>query len=128
MPGMAVVTKDGRGMIIADVVKTERTDATFNLTVADFETYFVGEFGVLVHNCSKKPGGGRNAQKANPDRVAALKKQLDAATRRYNNLRSKPNKTKADKAELGRAKRAMDSARQRMRQSENHSMRTKKRK
>ena len=49
--GMAVVTRDGRGMLVASVAETERTDATYNLTVADFETYFVGEHGVLVHNC-----------------------------------------------------------------------------
>lgn len=52
--GMAVVTRDGRGMVIASVVETDRTDATYNLTVADFETYFVGEQQVLVHNCDPK--------------------------------------------------------------------------
>lgn len=49
--GMAVVTRDGRAMVLVSVVETERTDATYNLTVADFETYFVGEQRVLVHNC-----------------------------------------------------------------------------
>lgn len=53
--GMAVVTKDGRGMVVASVMETDRTDATYNLTVADFETYFVGEQRVLVHNCPKGP-------------------------------------------------------------------------
>lgn len=52
MPGMAVVTRDGRGMVVTSVEETERTDATYNLTVADFETYFVGEQRVLVHNCT----------------------------------------------------------------------------
>ena len=50
-PGMAVITRDGKGMIVAAVAKTDRTDATYNLTIADFETYFVGEKRVLVHNC-----------------------------------------------------------------------------
>jgi len=49
--GMAVVTRDGRGMVLVSVLETDRTDATFNLTVADFETYFVGAQRVLVHNC-----------------------------------------------------------------------------
>jgi len=49
--GMAVVTRDGRGMVLASVIETGRTDVTYNLTVADFETYFVGERRVLVHNC-----------------------------------------------------------------------------
>lgn len=50
-PGMAVVTADGRGMVVASVTETERTANTYNLTVADFETYFVGEPRILVHNC-----------------------------------------------------------------------------
>ncbi len=49
--GMGVVTQDGKGMVVSSVVETERTDATYNLTVADFETYFVGKQKVLVHNC-----------------------------------------------------------------------------
>jgi RHS repeat-associated protein len=81
--GMAVVTKDGRGMVIASVVETDRTDATYNLTVADFETYFVGEQRVLVHNCptgsytntheSGKTYDGKgdaNRAKASGDRLA----------------------------------------------------------
>ncbi len=48
--GMAVVTRDGRGMILTSVVETGRIDKTYNLTVAEFETYFVGEQRVLVHN------------------------------------------------------------------------------
>lgn len=63
--GMAVVTKNGRGMVVASVTETDRTDATFNLTVADFETYFVGKNGVLVHNCPT--GGGRGANNLKPD-------------------------------------------------------------
>lgn len=38
-------------MTISAVTKTDRTDVTYNLTVADFETYFVGVNKVLVHNC-----------------------------------------------------------------------------
>lgn len=58
-PGMAVVAKDGRGMGIASVAETGRTKATYNLTIADFETYFVGEQRVLVHDC---PGFSRKTQ------------------------------------------------------------------
>ena len=49
--GMIVTTADYQTMIITNVLETERIDATYNLTVADFETYFVGENKVLVHNC-----------------------------------------------------------------------------
>ena len=52
--GMRVTTADGRGMMIKSVVETTRSDTTYNLTVADFETYFVGQNKVLVHNCDKK--------------------------------------------------------------------------
>ena len=43
-------------MTIVSVAKTDRIDQTYNLTVADFHTYFVGETRVLVHNCTPKPG------------------------------------------------------------------------
>ena len=33
------------------VINEERTDTTYNFTVADYHTYHVTEFGVLVHNC-----------------------------------------------------------------------------
>ena len=39
------------GMVIASVIETDRIEPTYNLTVADFETYFVGEARVLVRNC-----------------------------------------------------------------------------
>lgn len=60
--GMAVTTQDGKGMIISAVDETDRTDATYNLTVADFETYFVGEQKVLVHNCPTPPNAGKKAK------------------------------------------------------------------
>ncbi|MDH3273691.1 MAG: polymorphic toxin-type HINT domain-containing protein [Gammaproteobacteria bacterium] len=49
--GMAATTKNYRDTTITAVERTDRLDATYNLTVADFETYFVGEILVLVHNC-----------------------------------------------------------------------------
>jgi|GEM_PF-697100 len=54
--GMTVLTKDGSAMTIASVSETGRTNGTYNITVKDFETYFVGKQKVLVHNCSPKPG------------------------------------------------------------------------
>lgn len=49
--GMVVSTRDDRHMVIVSVQKTDRVENTYNLTVADFETYFVGKSRVLVHNC-----------------------------------------------------------------------------
>ena len=62
-PGAAVVTRDGRGMVIARVEQTDRVDATYNLTVDVFHTYFVGDQRVLVHNC---PTGGGRPQRESP--------------------------------------------------------------
>jgi Protein of unknown function (DUF1557). len=76
--GMAVVTRDGRGMVLVSVVETERTDSTYNLTVADFETYFVGEQRVLVHNCPARVGDFTRAQKqeAKTDNAKANKGKM----------------------------------------------------
>lgn len=48
-------TPQDQTMVVTSVAKTNRSDATYNLTVADFETYFVGEQRVLVHNCKLPP-------------------------------------------------------------------------
>jgi len=56
LAGMIVTTADNQTMIITKVLETDRIDATYNLTVANFETYFVGENKVLVHNCGKQQG------------------------------------------------------------------------
>lgn len=70
--GMAVVTRGGRGMAVASVVETERTDATYNLTIADFETYFVGEQRVLVHNCTiPRNADGTFASRGGSSRAAS---------------------------------------------------------
>lgn len=53
--GQQVTTKDHGLSEIRRVEHIDRIDATFNLTVADFETYFVGEYRVLVHNCDIDP-------------------------------------------------------------------------
>ncbi len=65
--GMIAKTRDGRGLKILSSTNMSRIEGTYNLSVADFETYFVGEHRVLVHNCD------------NPQNVAnspRLKKQL----------------------------------------------------
>ena len=49
--GMVAMTKGHQSAIVSLVEKSERTDATYNLTVADFKTYFVGNGGILVHIC-----------------------------------------------------------------------------
>ncbi|UTW58744.1 hypothetical protein KFE96_00105 [Kordiimonas sp. SCSIO 12603] len=57
--GMRVEDEEQNVLVITSVHNTNRKDGTYNLTVADFHTYFVGNLSVLVHNCET---GGRGAQ------------------------------------------------------------------
>ena len=49
-PGLAISTSDGRGVRVVAIRETAKTEPTYNLEVADFHSYFVGESGVWVHN------------------------------------------------------------------------------
>ena len=60
--GMSVTTQDGKGMVITSVVNTGRVEGTYNLTIADFETYFVGQNRILVHNCGRETKKQRRAR------------------------------------------------------------------
>ena len=68
-PGMAVEDEEGNTFTIASIAETEDREATYNLTVADFETYYVGETGILVHNCDRTKSfvgrRTRNSENAN---------------------------------------------------------------
>ena len=48
--GMELSTKDGRGVTIRSLEVSNFSAPTFNLTVANAHTFFVGEDGVWVHN------------------------------------------------------------------------------
>ena len=48
--GMQILRATGEAATVESVVHTHRTARTFNLEVADFHSYFVGEVGVWVHN------------------------------------------------------------------------------
>lgn len=58
-----------RILLITSVMETERIEPTYNLTVADFHTYFVGQQKVLVHNCGEPatPTGSRGSPLNVPD-------------------------------------------------------------
>ncbi len=71
--GMLATTRDGLEVRVVHVENTDRTAPTFNLTVADFETYFVGDERVLVHNCPAYPPGGRKGAYGNPSNSAAAR-------------------------------------------------------
>ncbi len=68
--GNAGTISPDRIMMIASVENTGRIDATYNITVADFHTYFVGTQRVLVHNCKPvqgpaNPGATKNVSDLN---------------------------------------------------------------
>lgn len=48
--GMKVPTFDGRLLTVVNVESLGRTETTYNLTVADFHTFFAGEAWAYVHN------------------------------------------------------------------------------
>jgi hypothetical protein len=80
-PNMSVVTADGRGMVIASIIQTKRNDATYNITVADFETYFVGKQQVLVHNCNLRMKGNGDAR-----RVAGTDQEVKSTVAQIDNV------------------------------------------
>ncbi len=51
-PGMQIQRAHGVPARVMSVVETGRTEQTYNLEVADFHTYFVGEAWVWVHNAA----------------------------------------------------------------------------
>ncbi|MCM1524507.1 MAG: polymorphic toxin-type HINT domain-containing protein [Ruminococcus sp.] len=63
--GDTLVTADGDEVEVADVEieKLDEPVLVYNLDVADFDTYFVGEYEVLVHNYDK-PNIGKKADYA----------------------------------------------------------------
>ena len=48
--GMVICTQDGDGVTVIEVDKTATTAPTYNLTVEDAHTFFVGNDGIWVHN------------------------------------------------------------------------------
>jgi RHS repeat-associated protein len=53
-PGMRLATVTGAEATVAGVVDTGQVERTYNFSVADFGTYFVGDSEVLVHNCPRR--------------------------------------------------------------------------
>jgi hypothetical protein len=50
LPGMLVQTSDGKTLSVVSLAAMDRIEPTYNLTIADYHTYFVGENKVWVHN------------------------------------------------------------------------------
>jgi len=60
--GQVLQLHDGTTVVVTEIDTSVRVEKVYNLTVANTHNYFVGRDGVLVHNCKKKKGGGKNAQ------------------------------------------------------------------
>jgi hypothetical protein len=50
--GDLLVTSDGRKMAIDKIVKEPRVTTVYNFEVANYNSYFVSNLGIWVHNCS----------------------------------------------------------------------------
>lgn len=50
--GMILQTLDAGELIVVSLAKLDRNEVTYNLTVADFNTFFAGKEKAFVHNCS----------------------------------------------------------------------------
>ena len=72
-------TRNGQQMTIVYVVNTEAIQGTYNLSVDDYETYFVGENGILVHNCNK-PGSARARSRAKRRAAREAQRKAGIAT------------------------------------------------
>ena len=75
---------------------------------------------------SSQTGGGRNAQKSNPDRVNAAQRRIDQARGELQGLKSKPNKTPDDKMKIEKLHNQIKTDQIRVQQSETHSMKAKR--
>ena len=71
-PGMVLIDEAGRNVEVLELHKLGRTEDTYNIEVADFHTYFVGESKVLVHNecaCKLNESPALKDSDYNPDVV-----------------------------------------------------------
>jgi len=77
-PGNRIKTGSGADMVVTKLELTDRVEETYNLTVADWHTFLVGEDQALVHNvnCNIGPSGRFKIHNVN---VSSRKSAQDAA-------------------------------------------------
>ena len=76
-PGDRIDTGSGADMLVTSLALTSRIERTYNLEVADFHTFMVGEDRVVVHNACK---AGKQF-KGTPRTNQAQNKMFSDATR-----------------------------------------------
>jgi RHS repeat-associated protein len=57
VPGMRLMTISGMEVTVGRITDTGEVERTYNFSVRDLGTYFVGQKPVLVHNCPRGPAG-----------------------------------------------------------------------
>jgi len=65
--GNLLVSSDGTKLAIDKIEKEPREATVYNFEVADFQSYFVSNLGVWVHNCAVNVGKSKNNMKYDPD-------------------------------------------------------------
>lgn len=63
-PGDRIDTGSGADMVVTLLTLTERTEQTYNLTVADWHTFMIGEDQAVVHNACKTRIPGKSGKEA----------------------------------------------------------------
>lgn len=70
--GMKLVNRNNELLTVVNQIKLEKTDTVYNITVDEFHTYHVGEFGTWVHNlCSPRFAGASDLTLHRLDTVLA---------------------------------------------------------
>jgi hypothetical protein len=64
--GAELLPEDGTTAVVTGVYDTGVVQPTYNLEVADINTYYVSAAKVLVHNCGKIPGRGYHKEAISP--------------------------------------------------------------
>ncbi|ODB35615.1 hypothetical protein BB427_03165 [Pseudoalteromonas sp. BMB] len=118
-----LIETDGHGpMQVVSVVDTSRLELTYNFTVADFQTYYVTEKNVLVHNCpfKKRTGAGKNEAHGDGGR-AAIKAEQQLADLKMQLKTANKRDAKRIKQKIKNIQKDIE----RKRKGENHSMKKK---
>ena len=75
-PSMVLTDEAGQKVKVLELQELGRTEDTYNIEVADFHTYFVGESKVLVHNeCACKVRGVNNPVTSRQARREVMRKE-----------------------------------------------------
>jgi RHS repeat-associated protein len=86
--GMEILRADGAPALVTAIVRTSEVTSTYNLEVADWHTYFVGEARVWVHNAcpvtgraqETTRGGQQTTHGSTSARIAADRAETPGAT------------------------------------------------